>query len=296
MKFHQARLLFALILLCTLMLAGGALAHNDRRADEPTPLPFEPAEELVYEGEISKSLLRGINIAELRFTAHRTTDSSNNKMSGNAATRLRFTAEAFTKGLFRKLFGLRFRQRIESTVEPSSFTVLQTTKVDEQGDRKRTSEAVFDKSAGKVVWTERDPDNPAGEPRVVTSQFSGAVQDIASVFYFIRAQPLALGKSFEITVSDSGRVYRLPVQVVEKKRMKTVLGKVWTLRVDPQLFGEGRLIRGKGRVSIWLTDDARHIPVQAQISSGMGKLNIKLKSMTNPGAPAPLQEVGGKMQ
>ena len=104
---------------------------------------------------------------------------------------------------------------------------------------------------------------------------------MASVFYYLRTQPLVPGKRFEITVSDSGRVFRIPVSVVEKKRMKTVLGQVWTVRVDPELFGEGRLIQNKGKMSIWLTDDARHIPVQARISGDMGTLNIKLKSVTN---------------
>lgn len=270
------------------LMFSAAPARDHKHEDARVRLPFEPAEELVYEGELSRSLLRGIDIADLRFTAARTTDdaAANDKDGhGNAESRLRFTAEAVTKGLFRKLFGLRFRLNIESTVEPSTFTVLQTTKLDEQGDRQRESKAVFDKGAGKVVWTERDPKDPSREPRVVTSEFSGAAQDVVSVFYFLRTQPLAPGKRFELTVSDSGRVYRIPVVVVERKKMKTVLGEVSTLRVDPELFGEGRLVPGKGKISVWLTDDARHIPVHARISNDRGTINIKLKSMTN-GTPA----------
>ena len=110
--------------------------------------------------------------------------------------------------MLRKLFGLNFRQHIESTVEPTSFAVMQTTKLDEQGNRKRASEAVFDTQRGRVTWTERVPDAPNSEARVVTSEFKGPVQDLASVFYFIRTQPLVSGKNFEVQVSDSGRVYR----------------------------------------------------------------------------------------
>jgi hypothetical protein len=283
MKFRRSQLVLAVAMLGALMFSLAPARDHRHEETQATLLPFEPAEVLVYEGELSRSLLRGIDIADLRFTAERTTtDAPDAKAgSGHTETRLRFTAEAVTKGLFRKLFGLRFRQRIESTVEPSSFTVLQTTKMDEQGDRQRESKAVFDRSAGKVVWTERDPQDPSREPRVVTSEFSGAVQDVASVFYFLRTQPLAPGKHFEVTVSDSGRVYHLPLRVVERKKMKTVLGEVSTLRIDPELFGEGRLVQGKGKISIWLTDDARHIPVQARISSDRGTINIKLKSMTN---------------
>lgn len=265
------------LILCVSLVA--VAAPDTKRKDETRKLPFEPAEELVYEGEFSRSLFRGLNIAELHFTASRA--EAPKAQPKNGTVPLRFTIEAFSKGLLRKLFGLNFRQHIESTVEPTSFTVLQTTKLDEQGKRKRTSEAVFDRNAGKVVWTERDPNDPNREPRVVTSDMSGAVQDIASVFYYLRTQPLELGKSFEVLVSDSGRVYSVPVVVSEKKKMKTVLGEVQTLKVEPEIFGEGRLLRGKGKLAIWFTADARHIPVRAKINNEMGTLDIKLKRMTS---------------
>jgi hypothetical protein len=81
-------------------------------------------------------------------------------------------------------------------------------------------------------------------------------------------------------VSDSGQVYHIPVAVTERKKMMTVIGKVQTLKVEPEIFGEGRLLRGKGKLTLWFTDDARHIPVRAKINNEMGTLDVKLKSMT----------------
>ena len=266
----------ALVLCASLFVAAPA---SDSKRKDTGKLPFDPAEELVYEGEFSRALLRGVNVAELRFKANRTQIANSQANNSSTPTALRFTLDAVTKGILRKLFRLDYRQHIESTVEPASFSVLQTTKLDEQGKRKRTSEAIFDRTAGKVVWTERDPNDPNREPRVVTNQMSGAVQDIASAFYYLRTQPLVLGTSFEILVSDSGQVYRIPITVSEKKTMKTVVGRVQTLKVDAEIFGEGRLLRGKGKMSIWFTDDARHLPVRAKINNEMGTLDIKLKSV-----------------
>lgn len=270
----------AFIFLLTLV---PALARVDERtSDDSKALPFEPAEESVYEAEFSRSLLRGINIATMRFTASREGGAVTGGGKENPSN-LRFTADAESKGLFPKLFsGLRFRQRIESTVEAQSFNVLRTVKMDEQGNRKRASEAVFDLKQRRVTWTERNPNDPTSQPRKITSEFSGTVQDLASVFYFVRTQPLVPGKNFEVLVSDSGRVYRMPIRVGEKKMMKTVLGEVETVRVDPELFGEDRLVRGKGQISIWFTTDARHIPVRAQIKHELGTLDITLKSISNP--------------
>ena len=278
MKYPRIRFAALALSLCASLFAV-APASDTRRKDDGK-LPFEPAEELIYEGEFTRALLRNINVAELRFKANRTSFSTTQSKTANAPAALRFTLDASTKGILRKLFRLDFRQHIESTVEPTSFTVLQTTKLDEQGKRKRESEAIFDQAAGKVVWTERDPNDPGREPRVVTNQMSGAVQDIASAFYYLRTQPLVLGKSFEILVSDSGQVYRIPITVSEKKKMKTVVGEVQTLKVDAEIFGEGRLLRGKGKMAIWFTDDARRLPVRAKINNEMGTLDITLKRMT----------------
>jgi hypothetical protein len=284
--YRLTRILFLVLLLSALALAVAPLKEGARAAvDARTLLPFEPAEELVYEGEFSRSLFRGLNVAELRFTAERIPSSqppTSTKATGEAApSRLLFKAEAVSKGLLQKLFGFNFRQHIESTVEPDSFSVLQTTKLDQQGSRLRTSEAVFNHQEGKVVWTERDPKNPAREPRVVTSQLKGSsVQDIMSAIYFLRTQTLAPGKNFELAISDSGKVYAVPVRVVERKRFKTVLGKVQTVRVDPEIFGEGRPLRGRGTMSIWFTDDARHIPVRARINNELGTIDINLKKAT----------------
>jgi hypothetical protein len=283
MKYRYSSLIFVLVLLLSITLAV-AQAGAFKADDNSLQLPFGQTEELVYEGEFSRSLLRSINIAELRFRATRTSDNRSAR-TGNQdePVKLQFTAEATSKGIFSKLFKLNFRQRIESTVEPSSFTVLRTVKLDVQGKRLRESEAVFDAKAGRVVWTEKDPNDPSRTPRVVTNETKGTIQDIASVFYFLRTQELEPGKSFELTVSDSGQIYSLPVKVVERKKMKTMLGEVSTVRVDPELFGEGRLIRGEGKISIWFTDDARHIPVRARISNNMGTVEIKLKSLSGGG-------------
>ena len=197
---------------------------------------------------------------------------------------LTFSADVASKGFFARLFNLKFRERVESTVEPISFTVQKTKIIDEQGKRVRNTESTFDSSKGKMTWTSRDPNNPSAEPRHAITDFSGQLQDVLSAIYFIRTQPLQVGKTFEVFIGDGGRVYKIPVKVVEKKRMKTVLGRVNVLRVNPELFGPDRLIDAeKGEFSIWITDDERHIPVAGRVKTDYGTFDIKLKRIiTNP--------------
>lgn len=271
-------IIFILSLMMTVVVVANAQDKSKAHTDKAQAFPFEPSERLVYEGEFTRSLLRGVDVADLFFSFSRVplkqTDQSDQ-------TALRFTAEVNSKGIVSKLFGMTFHQRIESTVEPLTFNVLQTKKLDEQGKRKRTSESVFDRTSNQVVFTELDPNDPNRPPRVITSPLSGTVQDIASAFYYLRTQPLEPGMKLELLINDTGQTYRIPVKVVKREQMKTVLGKVMTLRVVPEMFGLGRLIRGSGEITIWLTDDARHIPVRAKINNKIGRLDIKLKSISN---------------
>lgn len=256
------------------------------------PRHFETAEELHFEAEFSRSLLRKLDVADLKFRASRTPVTAASAESRDTSPyALTFTADVASKGFFARLFNLKFRERVESTVEPISFTVQKTTILDEQGKRVRATEATFDRSKGKMTWTLRDPNNPAAEPRRAIADFSGQLQDVLSAIYFIRTQPLQVGKSFEIYIGDGGKVYKIPVTVVEKKRMKTVLGRIDVLRVNPELFGPERLIdREKGEFSIWVTADARHVPVSGRVKTDYGTFEIKLKRVITdapPSIPAP---------
>jgi hypothetical protein len=275
-------LVFAVVLSSVVLAAD---TPKERTQPRPTPaMPFVPSEELVYEGEFTKMLLRGINIAELRFKALRPSPSSvtvEGEGQDAAPAPLVLTTDVTSKGIFPKLFGMTFKFHAESQVEPNDFYAMRTTKKDEQGKRVRTSEAVFNQESKQVEFTERDPNNVGQAPRVITAALSGPTQDIVSAIYFLRTQALTPGQTFNIAISDSGRVYQVPATVVaEKKKMKSVLGKVDVVRVDVELFGPGRPVEdGKGKMSIWVTSDERHVPVKARLSHDIGTLDITLKSI-----------------
>jgi len=260
------------------------LSHSvaQRSNQHPIPHRFELGEELHFEAEFSRALLRKLDVADLKFRATRTPLVATSSESKPYA--LTFSADVSSKGFFARLFNIKFREQVESTVEPVTFTVQKTTILDESGKRVRSTESTFDASKGRMTWTSRDPNNPSAEPRHAIAEFSGRqLQDVLSAIYFIRTQPLAVGKTFEVFIGDGGKVYTIPVKVVEKKKMKTILGRVDVLRVNPELFGPERLIDDeKGEFSIWITDDARHIPVGGRVKTDYGTFDIKLKRIVNP--------------
>lgn len=275
----------AVPLLAILLALAVSNVSAQKQGASTKPRPFETGEELHFEAEFSRLMLRKLDVADLKFRASRT--PVNGEAVDTSPYALTFTADIASKGFFARLFNLKFRERVESTVEPMSFTVQKTTILDEQGKRVRATEATFDRSKGQMTWTLRAPNDPDFETRHKITDFSGQLQDVLSAIYFIRTQPLQVGKSFEIFIGDGGRVYKIPVKVVEKKRMKTVLGRVDALRVVPELFGPERLIdEEQGEFSIWVTADARHIPVGGRVKTDYGTFDIKLKRVITDPPPA----------
>lgn len=270
------------IALAVVALVSSSQALAQKSSKPVSGRPFEPLEELHFEAEFSRALLRKIDVADLKFHASSTPATS----AGGGPYALTFKAEIASKGFFARLFNLKFRETVESIVEPLTFTVKKTTILDEQGKRVRETKSTFDRTKGQMTWTLRDPNNPESEPRHAITEFSGQLQDVLSAIYFIRTQPLEVGKSFDVYIGDGGRVYTIPVKVLEKKRMKTVLGRVDAVRVNAELFGPGRLIDDeKGEFSIWFTADSRHIPVGGRAKTDYGTFDIKLKRVIT-GAPA----------
>lgn len=250
---------------------------------QTAPHRFEFGEELHFEAEFSRALLRKLDVADLKFRATRTPVNEANTSKESQPYALTFSADVSSKGFFARLFNLKFREQVESTVEPVTFTVQKTTILDEQGKRVRTTESTFDASKGRMIWTSRDPNNPTAEPRHAIAEFSGQLQDVLSAIYFIRTQPLEVGKGFQVFIGDGGKVYAIPVKVIEKKRMNTIFGQVEVLRVNAELFGPGRLIDDEnGEFSMFVTEDTRHVPVAGRVKTDYGTFDIKLKRVINP--------------
>lgn len=257
-------------LLCVLI--GGSFFTA--KAQTPTKSePFAIGEVLRYEAKLSRGLTAGVSIggASLKFTVANAPNGKDYLFLGEAASR----------GSLLKLFRYKFSEKSESTVDREKFRVLKFVKHEEQGDRIRDSEANFDYQTKQVTFVEVNPDDKARVPRRIATPIRGDTLDLVSGIYYLRKLPLAVGKSFELSVSDSGLVYRIPVQVTARELQKTVLGKVWCFRLEPQVFGTNRLIEDDGKMTLWITEDERRIPVHAEIYANIGKIDIKLQK--NPG-------------
>lgn len=106
-------------------------------------------------------------------------------------------------------------------------------------------------------------------------QITPGARDVYSAFQFLRTLPLQVGKPVYLDVVDSRRLWRVEVRVLRKERLKTVLGTVDTIVVNPMVQSEG-IFEKTGAIHIWLTDDGRRIPVKMQTKVMIGSITATL--------------------
>jgi len=257
--------------LCGIALLAGIFALAPGQKQPRTLLPFERGEELTYQAEFTRGLLRGVDVAELHFKSV----SANVARGADESIVLRLTGDVVSKGLFPRIAGFKLHQHVESTVDVEPFTALHTDKVEETGKRSRVLEAEFDHKTKKVIWREKSP-NPQGG----AFDFDEPIQDVLTVIYYLRTQKLEVGKSFDVPVTDAGKVFRLTVTAKEEKEIDTAIGKLKAVRIEPAMFGDNSLARARGQLSIWITQDERHLPVRALLKVDLGTFDIKLKRVS----------------
>jgi hypothetical protein len=267
MKFSALKTIFFAGLIA-LSVNSSPAQSNGAAANKTTP--FVAGETLTYEGKISK-IIRGIAVADLTLTVGNATDGEDYIVK----------ADARSKGTLLKLFRFSFVQEMQSRFDSDDFRALRTVKHDVQKERVRDSEAVFDYGERRVTYVETDPNEPMRPPRRIASQIGDVSHDLVSGIYSLRMMPLAVGKTFRMSISDSGLVYEIPIRVTAREQQKTIFGKKWCFRIEPEVFGRNRLIEREGSMIIWMTDDARRLPVRSQVNSPYGRIEIKLKSAKN---------------
>ncbi len=110
-----------------------------------------------------------------------------------------------------------------------------------------------------------------------TFQVPEYVQDVLSAFYFVRTQDLEVGKSILVDNHTDKKTYPLEVKVLRKEKVKVVAGEFNCFVVEPLLKTPG-LFEQKGKLTVWLTDDERKMPVLMKSKVIIGSISTELVS------------------
>ena len=247
------RLLFLLIAL--LAFPGQALAD---------PLPdlarlYREGERLVYD------------VSWMGIKAGEATLEVQGVVSVNGHQAYHLVTTARSTPLISKIY--QVDDRTESFLQIDPLRALRFDKNLREGRYRHSSQTVFDHEKGIATFRYLDfSPVPKGITRLdeaerygkyVSHEFplSPGALDELSVLYYVRTLPLPGNSTVTARVFASRKNWELEVKVLGHESLDTVLGRLETLKVEPVLKFEG-IFQQKGRMLVWLTNDAERIPVQ----------------------------------
>jgi Protein of unknown function (DUF3108) len=110
--------------------------------------------------------------------------------------------------------------------------------------------------------------------------------DDAAFFYFVRITPLEVGKKYVFDRYFKKEKNPVTIEVVKKEKMELPDGtKVECLVLHPVIDTKG-LFSKRSDTRLWLTNDARRLPVQIRSKFPFGTITLRLKEMVVPGGGA----------
>jgi hypothetical protein len=143
----------------------------------------------------------------------------------------------------------------------------------EEGKRHRMKTTTFDQAAKKATFQI--------ETRTVAKKdlaIPGFTQDALSAIYVLRSIPFKTGDKFNMPITDNGQIYKVQMQVGAVEPVKTGIGTVNGLKITPVITGPDK-DAPKG-LALWISDDARRLPLRMEAQLVVGKFVVTLTKAT----------------
>ena len=185
---------------------------------------------------------------------------------------MKIAATADTVGAVNMLFPVT--DRFQSTMDTKTGCSVGFSKQTQEGRRKISSDLTFDSAAGKQTQVEKNL--VKGTQKTQTTSIPACVTDSLSAIFYTASQKLVVGQDVGFPLGDAMRTVTVTMKVEAKEEIRTPAGTFQTVRVQPTA-DEG-VVKNRGNIWIWYTDDARHMPVQIRARLFWGTITFHLQS------------------
>ena len=165
--------------------------------------------------------------------------------------------------------------RFQSAFDEHTGCASSFSKQTQEGRRKISSELHFDYTQAKQFLAEKNL--VQNTTRQQQGAISNCVIDVLSAIFYASSQKIVVGQSFQLPVADVIRMVTVTMKPEGREEVKTPAGTFQTIRVQPT--ADAGVVKNRGNIWIWYTDDARHMPVQMRARLFFGTLTFHLQSV-----------------
>ncbi len=188
----------------------------------------------------------------------------------NAGDEQRVAGSADSTGVVAVLY--RVRDRFESAFHRRSFCSLNLKKHTEEGRHARDTLISFNHSRRISILDETNL--KSGERKHQENPIPGCVTDVLSGIFYVASLPLQQGVTYTFPLNDGGQTVDVKVRAEARETVKTPAGDFPAIRVSAE--AASGVVKERGRIWIWYSDDAQRLPVQMRARMFWGTLSFRL--------------------
>ena len=216
--------------------------------------PFSPGERLSYD----------VSWADFIIAAELNIDTDD-RTRFDGIEGYHVTAQARTVGLVSGL-ALKVNDVYESFINGDTLKPFRAEKRTRHGKKETQSSIIIEKNTGKL-----------GTGR--TLEIPDETYDLAGMLFAIRGMDLTIGKTRTLTLVEDDKLYTIKVQPEGNEKITTRAGTYDTVRVATSMV-KGRENDKLYNLRIFITTDARRIPVLITAEPSWGSVRVELTSVT----------------
>ncbi|OGR92696.1 MAG: hypothetical protein A2992_10355 [Elusimicrobia bacterium RIFCSPLOWO2_01_FULL_59_12] len=183
-------------------------------------------------------------------------------------------AEARSSGMVNTFY--KVRDRNETWIDLRTPSTLRYARNIREGKYRLEEQVVLDQDSRRFYLRSYRADKKRHESK--EGEIPANVLDVLGSFYYVRTLPLEVGRRFTIDVHSGDTVYPMVVSVKRRQRIKVKAGKFDCFVIEPELREPGIFISKGKKLEVFITADARRLPVLMRSEIFIGHVAAELVS------------------
>jgi hypothetical protein len=194
-------------------------------------------------------------------------------MTHPAADQWLTTMDLQSAGMVSRLYHVLDKYKVLTT---SKFCAISTELDAQEGKHNKYEKLTFDATHHKVDYYERD--RVKNQDTRKELEVAACTFEITGALETLRAMDVPAGRSITLPMTDGKKFANIRIDAQAKENISYAGKNVSTIRYEAFVF-DNVIYKRKGRLLIWLTDDAARLPVLMRMQMGfpVGTVNVELE-------------------
>jgi hypothetical protein len=160
----------------------------------------------------------------------------------------------------------KIRDKINIILDDKDFSIKQIEKKMSEGGKKKIFKSIINYDSLTAISNNK------------TISIPGKVLDPFGAIYYLRKKEINISDIFDFITYDNDKIKSVSVVAKKIEKIYTEIGNYECIMIEPNTKN-GKLLKNKGSMKIWLTNNIEKIPVKIEHLTNSGKMVMILKDI-----------------